>query len=160
MPKDKDKIKEKLGKLGLTTFEFEDILADTMKELKTEYFRDDVIRTLQIIKFLLLSNPKKFVEVLCDNLSKPKISELMSELLEREDIIKEFRKTNHDKMSLILKQAMIKPEKLAEMLENDVLNRRTRKTFVDSLVEQQKIGKIYKKRIEIKKETPLSEFFD
>lgn len=160
MPKGKDKIKEKLEKIGITTFEFEDILSDTMKELKTEYFRDDVIRTLQIIKFLLLANPKKFVEVLCDNLSKPKISELMSELLDREEIIKDFRKTNLDKMSLILKHAMIKPEKLAEMLENDVLNRRTRKSFVDSLVEQQKVGKIYKKKIETKKETPLNEFFD
>ena len=85
----------------------------------------------------------------------------MSELLEREEMIKEFRNANQEKMTSILKQAMIKPEVLAEMLENDVLNRRTRKSFVDSLMEQQKIGRIYKDNIEkSKKETPLSEFFD
>ena len=140
-------------------FEFEDILSDTMKELKTEYFKDDVIRSLQIVKFLLISNPKKIVEVLCDNLSKQKMKEFLAELLNRDEIIKEFRGVNEGKISLILKSAMIKPEKLAEMLEKDVLNRRTRKSFVDSLIEQKKVGVLYKRKLERKQETPLDKFF-
>ena len=83
----------------------------------------------------------------------------MTELLSRDEVIKEFRKTNEERLALILKQSMIKPEKLAEMLERDVLNRRTRKPFIDSLIKQEKIGRVYKKGIKAKEETPLVKFF-
>jgi len=131
--------------------ELEDILADVMKELKTEYFKNDVIRTMQISKFLLMSNPKKFVDVLYNTLNHAKRKEFLSELLNRDDVIKEFRKTNEERLALILKESTIKPEKLAEILEKDVLNRRTRKPFIKSLMEQKKIGKVYKKELEVKK---------
>ena len=131
-----------------------------MKELKTGYFKDDVIRTLQIVKFLLLSNPKKFVDVLHNNLSQLKMREFLGELLNRDDVIKEFRKTNEERLALILKEAMIKPDRLAKILENEVLNRKTRKQFISSLMEQEKIGKVYKKEFkEVKKDTSLSKFF-
>lgn len=159
LPKAKDEIIGKLKKSNVVLFEFEDILADVMKELKTEYFKDDVIRTLQIMKFLLISNPKKFVGVLYDNLSQAKMREFLSEILDRDDIIKEFKKTNEERLAIILKQAMIKPEKLAEMLENSVLNRKTRKPFISSLMEQEKIGKEYRKRLKVKKELTLNKFF-
>ena len=147
-------------KTGITLFEFEDILSDVIKELKTGYFKDDVIRTLQIVKFLLMSNPKKIVDVLQNNLGQTKMKVFIGELLSRDDIIKEFKKTNEERLDLILKQAMIKPENLAKMLENDVLNRKTRKPFISSLMEQEKIGRVYKKEIkEVKKEAPLSKFF-
>jgi len=111
LPRNKDQIIDKFKKNNIELFEFEDILSDVMKELKTGYFKDDVIRTLQIVKFLLLSNPKKFVDVLHNNLSQTKMREFLAELLNRDDIIKEFKKTNEERLALILKQAMIKPEK-------------------------------------------------
>ena len=159
LPKDKDGIIKKLGKKGIIMVEFEDILSDVMKELKTEYFKNDVIRTMQITKFLLMLNPKKFVDVLYNTLSHGKRKEFLAELLSRDEVIKEFRKTNEERLALILKQSMIKPEKLAEILERDVLNRRTRKPFITSLMEQKKIGKVYKKELEGKKEMPLKKFF-
>ncbi|MBW2976094.1 hypothetical protein KY347_01460 [Candidatus Woesearchaeota archaeon] len=160
LPKDsKDGIIKKLGKNGIIMVEFEDILADVMKELKTEYFKNDVIRSLQITKFLLMQNPKKFVDVIYNSLSHSKRKEFLAELLNRDEVIKEFRKTNEERLALILKQAMIKPEKLAEILEKDVLNRKTRKPFIASLMEQKKTGKVYKKELEAKKETPLNKFF-
>ena len=159
LPKDKDVIIKKLGKNDIIMMEFEDIISDVMKELKTEYFKNDVIRTMQIIKFLLMQNPKKFVDVLHNTMSQAKIREFLAELLSRDEIVKEFKKTNEERLALILKQAAIKPEKLAEMLEKDVLNRRTRKPFIKSLMEQKKIGKVYKKELESRKETPLRKFF-
>jgi len=159
LPKNKKELIDGLKKNNINVMEFEDILSDVMKELKTEYFKNDVIRTLQIVKFLMISNPKKFVDVLHNNLSHGKARELLSELLNKDDVIKEFRKTNEDRLAMILKQAMIKPEKLAEMLENEVLNRRTRKPFIASLMEQKKIGKVYRKELESKKEKPLNKFF-
>jgi len=159
LPKDKDEIIKKFGKDGIVMVEFEDILSDVMKELKTEYFKNDVIRSLQITKFLLMSNPKKFVDVLNSTLSPAKMKEFLAELLNKDEIIKEFRKTNEERLALILKQAMIKPDRLAEILEKDVLNRRTRKPFIKSLMEQKKTGKVYKKALEMKKEMPLKKFF-
>src|SRR3989338_4822065 len=122
LPKGKDEIIKKLGKNSIIMLELEDILSDVMKELKTEYFKNDVTRTMQIMKFLLMQNPKKFVDVLRSTLSPAKRREFLAELLSRDDVIKEFRKTNEERLALILKQSMIKPEKLAEMLERDVLN--------------------------------------
>lgn len=159
LPKDKESIVRELKKNGIIMVEFEDIISDVMKELKTEYFKNDVIRTMQITKFLLMSNPKKFVDVLYDTLSQGKRKEFLAELLNRDDVIREFRQTNEERLALILKESMIKPEKLAQILENDVLNRRTRKPFIKSLMEQKRLGKIYKKELEVKKEKPLSKFF-
>ena len=159
LPKDKDGIIRRLEKNGIILVEFEDIISDVMKELKTEYFKNDVIRTMQITKFLLMSNPKKFVDVLYDTLSQGKRKEFLAELLNRDDVIREFRQTNEERLALILKESAIKPEKLAEFLEKDVLNRRTRKPFITSLMEQKRLGKIYKKELEVKKEKPLSKFF-
>jgi hypothetical protein len=160
LPKDKEGITKKLGKSSIIMVEFEDILSDVMKELKTGYFKNDVIRSLQIIKFLLMSDPKKFVDVLNNTLSQAKMKEFLAELLNKDEVIKEFKKTNEERLALILKESMIKPEKLAKMLEKDVLNRRTRKPFITSLMEQKKIGKVYKKEIKgNRKETPLKKFF-
>ena len=159
LPKDNEGITKKFGKSDITIVEFEGILSEVMKELKTEYFKNDVIRTMQITKFLLMANPKKFVDVLYNTLSQAKIREFLAELLSRDEIIKEFKKTNEERLALILKQATIKPEKLAEMLEKDVLNRKTRKPFIASLMEQKKIGKVYKKELKSRKETPLRKFF-
>ena len=159
LPKDRDEITKKLEKDGIIMFEFEDILSDVMKELKTEYFKNDIVRMMQITKFLLMQNPKKFVDVLYSTLSPAKRREFLAELLSRDEVIKEFRKTNEERLALILKQAMIKPERLAEMLEKDVLNRRTRKPFIDSLMQQEKIGRVYKRELKAKEETPLVKFF-
>lgn len=158
LPNKKEAI-EKLGKNSINAIEFESILSEVMKELKTEYFRNDSIRALQIAKFLLMSNPKKMVDVMCTTLSPAKRREFLAEMLSKDDVIKEFRKTNEERLALILKEAMIKPERLAEMLERDVLNRKTRKPFIDSLMQQEKIGKAYKKELKAKEETPLAKFF-
>jgi hypothetical protein len=159
LPKNKEGIIKKLEKNSIMMMEFEDILVDVMGGLKTEYFKNDVIRTMQISKFLLIQNPKKFVDVLHNTMSQAKMREFLAEILSRDKIVKEFRKTNEERLALILKQATIKPERLAEMLEKDVLNRRTRKPFITSLMEQKKTGKVYKKAIEMKKEMPLKKFF-
>lgn len=158
LPEDNKNTTKKIKEENIIILKFEDMLADVMKELKTSYFRNDTLRAMQLIKFLLIQNPKRFVDVLYESLGQQKMREFLAELLNRDEIIKEFRKTNEERLALILKQAMIKPEKLAEMLENDILNRKTRKTFVASLMEQDGMKK-YKKRAKLKKEMPLNKFF-
>ena len=159
LPKDGSLIK-KLSEKNIEIREFESILREVIKGLKTNYFKNDTIRVLQIVKFLLISNPKEFVSILHDTLSQQKMREFLAELLGKEEIIREFKKTNEERLALIMKQSMIKPEKLALMLENEVLNRKTRRPFINSLIEQEKSGKIYKQAKRNKREMPLIKFFE
>jgi len=142
--------------------EFENILSDVIKDLDTQYYKNDVIRTLQLLKYLFLTNSKNLSNILVDEtLNSNERKEFMKELLGKEEIVKEFRKTNEERLAEILKYSTLKnPEKLAELLENNVLNRKTRKPFLTSLLEQRKIKKLYKQEFsQKKKETPLNKFF-
>jgi hypothetical protein len=153
---------KKFNEKNIEVLEFENILADVIKDLDTQYYKNDVIRSLQLLKYLFLTNSKNVSNILVnETLSPNERKEFMKELLDKEEIVKEFRKTNEERLAEILKHSTIKnPEKLAELLENKVLNRRTRKPFLSSLLEQRKIKKIYKQEFsKKKKETPLNKFF-
>ena len=153
---------EKFKEKNVEVIEFENVLADVIKDVDKQYYKNDIIRSLQLIKYLFMTNPKNMVDVLINNiLNQNGRKEFMKELLEKESIIKEFRKTNEERLAEILKYSTLKdPQKLAELLENNVLNRKTRKPFLSSLLEQRKIKKLYKEEFTPKKkETPLNKFF-
>ena len=126
-------------------------------QLDTHYYKNDVIRTLQLTKFVLLNDPVKLAKMLVKNSGSRK--ELVSTMLDEKDIMKEFRKTNAERLGSILKNSGIKPAELAHMIEHSVLNNRTRKTFMSSLNEQEKIRKVVGKIIsKKKKEMSLEKF--
>lgn len=141
--------------------EFENILYDILEQLDTQYYRNDIIRTLQLTKYLLLSEPIKLAKLLVnDNFSSNSRKEFLSNILDRDEIIKEFKKTNIERLSAILKNSGLKPSELAHMLEHNILNKKTRKVFFDSLTEQEKIRKVVNKIINKKKtEMGLEKFF-
>lgn len=138
--------------------EFHDVLSKVIGELDTQYYKNDIIRTLQLVKYLVLSEPSTFAG-LSNVLSSGSREEFLRAILEQEDIIKEFRKTNEERLAEILKHASIKdPEKLAELLQESILNRRTRKPFFETLLKMQGLKKEEKEEI-IKREMPLDNFF-
>ena len=112
-------------------------------------------------KYLLLSEPIKLAKLLVnDNFSSNSRKEFLSNILDRDEIIKEFKKTNIERLSAILKNSGLKPSELAHMLEHNILNKKTRKVFFDSLTEQEKIRKVVNKIINKKKtEMGLEKFF-
>ena len=67
--------------------EFQDILSKVIGELDTQYYKNDIIRTLQLVKYLVLSNPTTFAG-LSDVLSSGSREEFLKAILEQEDIIK------------------------------------------------------------------------
>lgn len=157
-----EEILKKFKEKKIEVIEFEDILADIIKDLDTQYYKNDIIRSLQLVKYLFISHPKNMVNVLVNNiLSNNERKVFMKELLDKDEIVKEFKKTNEERLAEILKYSTLKnPAKLAELLENNVLNRKTRKPFLNSLLEQRKIKKLYKDEIKVrKKEVPLKKFF-
>lgn len=149
----------KLSEKEVEAVEFENILHDVFEQLDTQYYKNDIIRTLQLTKFLFLSEPTKLAKMLVNNnFSSNSRKEFLSNILDNEGIVKEFRKTNAERLAAIVKSSGLKPNELAHMLEHSILNKRTRKPFFDSLAEQEKIRKVVHKIIK-KKETELNEFF-
>lgn len=163
LPKSRKKeIINAFKKKEIEVIEFEDIISSVIMNLDTQYYRNDVIRTLQLLKYLLLSNPQKLAGLISsksDILNTNTRGKFLNELLKLELIQKEFTKTDEEQIVSVLKYSTLrKPEKLAELLEKDVLNRRTRKPFLNSLLEQEKMRKLYVKTKK-KTEKPLNHFF-
>ncbi|MBI2557826.1 hypothetical protein HYW20_00745 [Candidatus Woesearchaeota archaeon] len=155
----RNEIINKFGEKEVEVIEFENILYDVFEQLDTQYYKNDIIRTLQLTKFLFLSEPAKLAKILVnDNFSSNSRKEFLSSILDNDGIVKEFRKTNVERLAAILKSSGLKPNELAHMLEHNILNKRTRKPFFDSLTEQEKIRKVVHKIIK-KKETELQKFF-
>ena len=153
----KESIIKEFRMMEIEVVEFENILYETFEQLDTHYYKNDVIRTLQLTKFVLLNDPVKLAKMLVKNSGSRK--ELVSTMLDEKDIMKEFRKTNAERLGSILKNSGIKPAELAHMIEHSVLNNRTRKTFMSSLNEQEKIRKVVGKIIsKKKKEMSLEKF--
>ena len=157
----KHEIREEFSKGDVEVIEIENILYDVLEQLDTQYYRNDIIRTLQLTKFLLLSEPTKLAKFLVnDTFTSNLRKEFLSSILEKDEIIKEFKKTNVERLGAILKNSGLKPNELAEMLENNILNKRTRKMFLNSLMEQESMRMIVNKKKKVKKlETPLEKFF-
>ena len=147
--------------LGVQIMEFENILYELLENLDTQYYKNDIIRTLQLTKFLLLSEPAKMAKMLVnDSFSSASRKEFLSNILDSEEIIKEFRKTNSERLGMILKNSGLKPSELAGMLENNILSKKTRKLFMNSLMEQESNRKITGKQKKIRKNNmQLEKFF-
>ena len=156
----KSEIIKEFKQKDVEVVEFENILYDVLESLDTQYYRNDVIRTLQLTKFLLLSEPSKLAKFLVNEaFTSSSRKEFLSNILDKDEIIKEFRKTNTERLGAILKSSGLKPAELAEMLEHNILNKKTRKLFLNSLMEQENIRKLAKPKKTRKLETPLKKFF-
>ena len=157
----RNEIIKKFNEKEVEVIEFENILYDIFEQLDTQYYKNDIIRTLQLTKFLFLSEPAKLAKMLAnDAFSSSSRKEFLSNILDNDEIVKEFRKTNVERLAAILKSSGLKPSELAHMLEHNILNKRTRKPFFDSLTEQEKIRKVVNKIIKKKKmEMDLGKFF-
>jgi hypothetical protein len=142
---------------GVSVIEFEDVLSSVMKQLDTQYYRNDVIRTLQLMKYLLLSEPRKVAEMMGSTMLNSSLKEeLVARLMDNKEMVKGVRHLEEDKMGEIISHSKLKnPEKLAAVLHKKVLNSKTKGVFVDTLMKQ----KGYK-RTKAKKELSLRKFFD
>ncbi|MBI2656652.1 hypothetical protein HYX03_02850 [Candidatus Woesearchaeota archaeon] len=156
----KAEITREFNQREVEVIEFENILYDVIEQLDTQYYRNDIIRTLQLTKFLLLSEPAKLAKFLVnDSFTSNSRKEFLSNILSNDNIVKEFKKTNVERLSVILKNSGLKPAELAEMIEHNILNKKTRRMFLNSLMEQENIRKLTKPKKIRKLETPLGKFF-
>ena len=155
----KSEIIKEFNHKEVKVLEFENIIYDVLEKLDTQYYKNDIIRTLQLTKYLLLSEPAKLAQLIGnDSFSSSSRKEFLTSILDKKEIIKDFKKTNVQRLGAILKNSGLKANELAKMIQNDILNKRTRKVFFDSLTEQENTRKSISKIVR-KKETELQKFF-
>ncbi|MEK6983262.1 MAG: hypothetical protein AABX33_01715 [Nanoarchaeota archaeon] len=157
----KSEIIKEFNQKDIEVIEFENILYDVLERLDTQYYRNDIIRTLQLTKFLLLSEPTKLAKLLVnETFNSSSRKEFLLNILDKNEIIKDLRMTNLERLGAILKNSGLKPNELAEMIEHNILNKKTRKMFLNSLMEQEETRKIVNKQKKVKKvNVPLGKFF-
>ena len=147
----KSEIRQKFQEKNVEVIEFENIMYDVLDQLDTQYYKNDIIRTLQLTKFLLLNQPSKMAKLLTGNASSSR-KEFFSSVMENDEIMKDFKRTSSERLGILIKNSGIKPDELASMVENNILNKRTRKMFWNSLMEQEKSRKSCKTFTQTEKE--------
>jgi hypothetical protein len=155
----------------INIFKFEDIMADVILELDTQYYNDSVLRTLQLTKFLLLSQPEKLA-MLLDKKGKYSIlnqkskQRFIDSFLSQDD--KLFKNIETEKIAGLIKHSKMRdPEQLAEVIVRELLGSKTKKKFLEAVIKQEKMQSIFKKPVKVyevkekfeKKQKPLMSFF-
>ncbi len=148
---------------------FEDILLDVFKDLNKQSFRNEMVRTLQLVKFLMLSKSDKMAELFGysgDNklLTHQEKEDFLKQLLLQEEIVKILQKKSMEtEIATILSgSAFSKPEKLFEAIDTNLMTKRAKKKFEKLIMAKQEQKTKVEKIIEpIKpKEKTLNLFFD
>jgi len=148
---------------GINIRLFDDILTDVFLNLNKQNYRNEIIRTLQLVKFLGVSNPKELARIIEDK-GKNKTMKMntredfLSYILKQEEVKRVLSKERFEKdLTEILKHSSLtRPEKFAKALIDTIMTTRTRNRFVKAMLEHKGIATIAKKE---KKEKPLQFFF-
>lgn len=124
----KESMKRDFSGRDIVLIEFEDVILDVMLSLDTPYYKDDVLRALQLVKFVLLSEPTKLAELLSDKGNILNVNTrgiFLNQLLKQELIKKELTKADDEQIIEIIKSTQLrKPARLAKALEDELLNKR------------------------------------
>jgi hypothetical protein len=151
-----------IQKNNIKTKSFDKILFDVVDDLDKQNYRNTTIRTLQLMKYLLLSNPENMANLI----EKEKDNKIMGQgareiflrrLLRQDDVKRILEKdSNESRILEIIKNSSLKnPERLAKALENHILTNKTRKKFLKLLFEQENIARAGKKLFMMKNQKPL-----
>jgi regulator of replication initiation timing len=140
--KKKEIIKEFADK-EVTVYEFAKVLSEVIKGLETHYYRDNVIRSLQLIKYLLLNRPVTLAKLLQHiNIQK---HTFIKHLLRQAQVRKSLSKgTEENQLITLLKNSTLnKPEKLAQVIVEEILGARSKRKFLMALLSHEDMRKIF-----------------
>jgi len=147
MPQQKKKeIIKKFANKGVTVYEFTKLLSEVVSDLETHYYRDDVIRSLQLIKYLLLLRPVSLAKLLeKEHFNIQKQSKFMKSLLKQEQVKKSLaRGSEEEQLVTLLKHSTLnRPEKLANVIVEQVLGTRSKRKFLIALLAHEEMRKIF-----------------
>ncbi len=134
-------VSKELSEKGIELFRLEDMLLETMLSLDTAYYKDEFLRTLQLVKYLLLAEPSNLASLLSEKsgiLNVNTRGHFLNELLKQEIIKKEFSKADEMQIiGLLRNTSLMKPDRLAEALEKEILNKRGMNRLLSRLVKSE-----------------------
>lgn len=129
---------------GLAVKEFKDIIFEVFETLDRQNYFNNTIRTLQLVKFILLAGSKRLAQLLHKQdkhrtMKKTSRNQFVMDMLGNEETIKVLRDEGAEELiTQILKNSSLnKPEKLAKVLGEEIISPRARKRFVKTLLAQE-----------------------
>lgn len=150
---------------NITVFNFSDILAEVFKELDKQNYPNPVIRTMQLIKYQLMADPKSMAEMINEQgdnqtFSQNTRDEFFKELMKHKTTKKILSKSQseEDLIEIIKNSTINRPERLAKIIEEQVLGKKSRKKFLKSFDKEIPVPKEVKE-VKKKKDQQLSSFF-
>lgn len=136
---------------GVNVIDFSEVLFDVVSALDTQFYSNNVKRTLQLVRFALLSNPSYAARLIGGEevfrvLTHAAREQFVKRILERGAARGIFSKKENEPLLVeLLKGSTLKqPERLASALEG-VLTRRTAAKFLDTLLKQKAVKTAIKK---------------
>ena len=146
-----------LEKKNIEVIRLENILFNIINDLDRQDY-NITIRVLQLMKFMLLSKPKKLADLIETSLLNQVTKEKFLRHLLQQDEIKRILSKNENKglVKDLLKETSMKPEDLAKFVTEDILTSRTRKRFLHQFLE---LKPVEEELIKKKTEKPLNSFF-
>lgn len=149
---------------GITVVRFQEVIKDVVSQLDRQNYRSPIMRTLQLVKFVLMSNPATIAALMGRDdsdknkpLSYQNKEQLLKQLLQQEAALKLFAKKENEQLiiSLLKNSTLKQPERLAAALET-VLTKRTATRFLNVLLQQKEVKTAIEE--EISKDQKLARF--
>jgi len=149
----KDEIVDEFKRKGVIILEFNDILCEVISTIDTHYYKDSTLRALQLVKYLLLASPNKLANLFegkgTNILRLQKREKFLKSLLQQEETKRSLKGASTEKelISLLKSSSLSKPEKLANIIVNEVLSERSKRRFLMSLLKEESIENILRKSL-------------
>ncbi|MGM5484321.1 MAG: hypothetical protein ACQEP1_00410 [Nanobdellota archaeon] len=146
---------------GIEVIRLEDVLDEAFRKIDTHNYMNNTLRTLQIIKYIMLSEPNNLAGLMDEGgiLNINTRESFLKELTEQEETKRVLAKDSFEPalINIIRNSTLNRPEKLAEVLESRVLGKKSRKRFIEALLKQQEMKKDIKESI--KKDQKTLDYF-
>lgn len=151
----RSKIVGLLKEKGYAVFKFENILKDVMFNLDKQNYQSGTIRNMQLVKFILMSNPKILSELLNTKAKEDILNQNTREVFLREFLGSEVNRKILQKelnewiiIELLKNSSLKRVERLAKVISEEILGKRSGKKFIASLEEKGFKRKEVKKPVE------------
>ncbi len=149
---------------GITVISFQEVIREVVSQLDRQNYRSPIIRSLQLVKYVLISNPSMLASLFAkDDSNRPLTyhnkEQLLRQMLQQDVAMKLFGKKQNEQLIIsILKNSTLKqPERLAAALET-ILTKRTATRFLNVLLQQKDVKSAIEE--EISKDQKLVKFLE
>jgi hypothetical protein len=148
---------------GVNVIGFDKVLFELVSEIDRQYYSNSVTRTLQLVKFILLSNPSYAARLMGKEhdfkaLTHASREQFIRDLFEQDVAKKIFSKKSNEPLliELMNNSTLKNPESLAAALDK-ILTKRTATKFLNTLLKQKGIKQAVKSEI---KDRTLQQFVE